>query len=294
MATIYTTLKSPVSVQTELTPRCNNICTYCYNAWRKDCEFEPELNLNEHLTMARKLVEADVFEDVLTGGEPLLRRDILYPLAHYLSSKGVDVKLNTNLVLITEDDCKQMQDNGIKGILGSLPSSDKEMYSRITQTQNYDGAIRGIELLVKHGLAPAINMVVMKENREQVYETGKFVHGLGAKGFCGTPASPSECSKRSCELNSQEIVETLDDLLRLNTDLGMRVDIVEPLPRCIIPDVEKYKIFLKKDCAAGKLTVAISSSGNIRPCTHVSQGYGNLVTEDLSAIWKMQLMIIKK
>src|SRR3989344_1704121 len=106
MTSTYKHLKAPVAVQIELTPRCNNSCEYCYNSWRGDFKMGPELKLQDYLSIGQKMIENEVFEVVLTGGEPLLKKEVVYPLANYLSSNGIDVKLNTNLTKITEEDCK--------------------------------------------------------------------------------------------------------------------------------------------------------------------------------------------
>lgn len=282
----YYELKSPAAVQTELTPRCNHKCRYCYNAWRGNHQYEPELGLKEHLDIAREVVDSEVFENVLTGGEPLLRRDVLYPVANFLAKNGVDVKINTNLSLINEEDCKRLKNNGVIGVMGSFPSFDEETFNYITQTKNFKKAIKGIEVLVKYGIPPAINMVVIQQNKDHVYQTGKMAYEMGAKGFCGTPVSPATYLDKSFELTPKETIQTLDDLLKLNEEFGISVDIVEPLPRCLFKDVKKYRTFLKKDCAAGKLTSVISSSGQVRPCTHVPKSYGNIIKEPLPVIWR--------
>jgi len=142
------------------------------------------------------------------------------------------------------------------------------------------------ENLVENGISISINMVVNQLNKNQVYETGKFLDSLGIRVFCATPASPCEYIPPDMELTREEVVNTLDDLLRLREDLGMIIDVVEPLPRCIVEDTKKYEHFFRRDCAAGKMTVAISPSGDVRPCTHVSKMYGNLLQEDLSSIWQ--------
>ncbi|NQU87143.1 MAG: radical SAM protein [Mariniphaga sp.] len=282
----YKNLSGPIAVQLELTPRCNNVCNYCYNSWRGNKDSEKELDLKEYMAIAKKLVKDEVFEVVLTGGEPLLRKDIVYPLADYFSKNGLKVGLNTNLTLLTQEDCDKIKDSNITRILGSLSSFDKEIYNKITQTKNYERALDGIELLVRNNIALGINMVVKQENKHQVYDTGKFVFGLGVNVFCGTPATPSEFLNSKEELTPKEIINTLDDLLRLKKEYGMFVDILEPLPRCIFKDAEKYEPFLKRDCGAGKITAVISSSGDVKPCTHVPKKYGNLLEKDLSEIWE--------
>jgi radical SAM protein with 4Fe4S-binding SPASM domain len=282
----YKELSSPVAIQMELTPRCNNICNYCYNSWRGDFKYEKELSLNKYLEIAKKIVDMNIFEVVLTGGEPLLRKDILYPLANYFSKNGLEVGLNTNLVLIDKEDPKKIKDNGINKVLGSLSSYKREIYNQITQTNNFDKALRGINLLVEGNVPLGINMVVKQENKNHVYETGSFISDFGVKVFCATPAMPSNFLNPKEELNPSEIVKTLDDLLMLKEKKGLYVDILEPLPRCLFINPEKYEHFLKRDCGAGKITAVISSSGNMRPCTHVAKEYGNVLKEDFSKIWK--------
>ncbi len=282
----YRELKSPATAQIELTSNCNNLCRYCYNSFRGEKDYDNGLQLKDSLRIGKEIVDNEVFEVVLTGGEPLLRRDLLYPLAEYLSSENVDVKMNTNLTLIDKDDPKKIEDSGILSVFGSLPSFNEKNYNRITRTERYRNAINGIEILLKSGIPTGINMVVTKLNREEVYETGKFLYELGIKSFCATPASPCYFMPKEIELKREEVVKTLDDLLRLKDEFGMRVDVVEPLPRCIVEKNDRYEIFLRRDCAAGKLTASISSKGDVSPCTHVQKSYGNLLKENLSQIWK--------
>ena len=282
----YTELKSPVTAQMALTEKCNNLCHYCYNSCRGDNEQSNGLDLKSSLKIAKELVDNDVFEVVLTGGEPLLRRDLLYPIGSYLASQGTSVPMNTNLVLVNKDDAKQIKDSGIKSVFGSFCSFDKDTYNSITQTKNYDKVIRGIEILLKEDVPLALNMVVSKLNKNQVYETGKFVKSLGLNSFCATPAAPCEYMPSEIELNSKEVVGVLDNLLKLKDEFDMSVDVVEPIPRCIINNPEKYIHFFRRDCAAGKITAYISPEGNVTPCTHVPIVYGNLLSDELSGIWK--------
>lgn len=237
------------------------------------------------MQIADSLIQSETLEIVLTGGEPLLRRDLIYPLAKKYTKNGVHVGLNSNLVKITNEDCHDILTSGISGVLGSLSSHKEGIYNQITQTNNYSNVVRGIKLLVEYEIPLALNMVVIQSNKDHVYETGKFAHSLGVKAFCATPASPSKFLSPKEELSVSDIISTLDDLLRLKNDLGMNVDIVEPLPRCLFSDPLRYEHFLKRDCGAGKTTVVISSSGKIRPCTHVPLEYGNILRDGIKGPW---------
>jgi len=283
---VYEELRSPVTAQLETTYKCTNKCNYCYNSWRGRKNLpKTSLSKEDSMILSKKLVEGELFEVVLTGGEPLLRRDIVYPCAEYLSSNNVDVGLNTNLILLNEKDIKKIKDSGISRVFASLSSSEERLYNEITETKAFRKAVRGIETILKNKLPLGINMVVTKTNKHQVYDVGKFLHEEGVKYFSATPASPCAFMPRELELDREEVIHTLDDLLRIQEDFKMIVDVVEPIPRCITDDSEKYEQFFKRDCAAGKLTIAISPGGKVRPCTHVSEEYGDLINEELSVIW---------
>jgi radical SAM protein with 4Fe4S-binding SPASM domain len=207
-------------------------------------------------------------------------------LAEYFSSKNTDVKMNSNLVLVDYEDTQRIKDSGILSVFGSLSSSNEETYNYITQTKNYSKAIKGLEKLLKKGIPTGVNMVVTDLNKTQVYETGKFLYGLGVTAFCATPASACEYMDQNLELSTKEVIQILDSLIALRDEFGMNVDVVEPIPRCIVDDSEKYEQFFRRDCAAGKMTISIDPNGDVTPCTHVSKKYGNLLTGKLEDSWR--------
>lgn len=286
MAPTYKELKSPVTAQMALTYGCNNLCRYCYNSTRGLVEQDKGVSLEDSMKIAEQIVDKEVFEVVLTGGEPLLRRDLLYPLARYFSKNNADVKMNSNLVLLNYEDAQKIKDSGILSVFGSLSSADEITYNHITQTKNYSKAIKGLETLLKNGIPTGVNMVVTDLNKNKVYETGEFLHKMGVDAFCATPASACEYMNPKLELSTNNVVKTLDALLALQNDFGMNVDVVEPIPRCIVDNPKKYEQFFRRDCAAGKMTISIDPNGDVTPCTHVSKKYGNLLKDDLTKVWK--------
>lgn len=237
------------------------------------------------MEIGKKLVDGEIFKNVFTGGEPLLRRGLVYHLAEFYSSNNIEVRLNSNLVLLKEEDCTRIKDSGIRGVFVGFPSSNEEIYNRLTSSNNYKNAIRGIELILKHGIPIAVNMVVNKINRNEVENTGAFLHALGIKSFAATPIIPCIYTGKELELDNNEIKQTLDTLLQLEKSFQMNVGIVETIPRCIFENTEKYERFFSRDCGAGRTTLAISSSGQVRPCTHSPLEYGNLLEKELSDIW---------
>lgn len=283
----YYNLRTPVTAQLELTSKCTNRCVYCYNSWRYDTEIkEKELSLSEFMIIANKFIKSEIFEVVFTGGEPLLRKDVLYPLIKKMSKEGVITKINSNLVLLDDEDIRRIKDLQVEGVLTSISSYDGKKHNRICGTNSFNRVISNLEKLILENISSGVSMVILENNKNDVYKTGKFLHeNVGLKIFCATPISPCSSTHKGLEIKPSDIEKVLEDLILLRNDFNMDVDVLEPIPLCIIKDIKKYTSFLERDCSAGRLTVTVSPSGDVRPCTHVSKKYGNLLNESMRAIW---------
>ncbi|MFH1376053.1 MAG: radical SAM protein [Candidatus Woesearchaeota archaeon] len=287
-------LKSPLNAQFELTFACPSLCSHCYNYWRyleekEMVKIEKELGPHHFLSIADKIAEAEIFSITLTGGEPLLRRDILYGVIERLNSKNVETNINSNLMLITDEDLARMESLQVGGFLTSFHTYDEEKFDKIS---NLNGAfrktIRGISLVRRNKRNPSTNMVVSQINKGDVYQTGKFLYSnFGIKRFSATPINPCTNAKAHLDmrLSKEETIETLEDLVRLEQDLGISTEVLEPIPYCLIYDNPSFEKFMKKTCTAGKSTIAIDPTANVRACIHLTKNYGSLLEESLEDIW---------
>lgn len=95
-------LKSPLTVQIELTEACNNACYHCYNYWRY-IETGKKLSVDSHENtlyhfevLLDHLIRNEVMTVSFTGGEPFLRRDILFYLIRKAKQGGMKAGVNTN------------------------------------------------------------------------------------------------------------------------------------------------------------------------------------------------------
>ena len=268
-------LKSPFTVQLELTNGCNNKCIHCYNYLRY-LRGEEELLMDLNLPIAhfsnilQQLAGLEVRVVILTGGEPFLRRDLLFPLARQAKQANMTVGINTNGTLVSEQDAAELMTIGVDFVLVSLMSSHPQVHNRIAQADNFEATIRGIKLLVEAGLNVSVNMVVSKINLDDVQETSQLVKKLGVRGFSATPAIACYLSDnhRSILLEPAEVKKTLNDLL-LAKETCLDVDVLEPLVHCMFSKDERLRFggFLDhRSCSAGITEAAISPEGDVRPC----------------------------
>jgi radical SAM protein with 4Fe4S-binding SPASM domain len=283
-------LSLPTQLQLEITDKCNLKCPHCFNY--DTCSFgmneSKDLNLSEMDNIARIIVENKIFSVVLTGGEPLTKPDLLFRLLSYFIKNDVTVSINTNLLLLDQS----IIDNFLKlvagGILVSCPSSDPETYHKMTGGGDYSVFKRKVKLLVDSGLCFSVNMVVNKNNIDQIKTTAIALKEIGIKSFGATPMGlvPGNSQYKNV-LDKAEIISLVNDLLWLKQELSLNVDIFTSLPKCSFPEeIYGEKIgFLNRSCQAGKSSTTVSNIGDIRPCSHSSEVYGNLLVESFKNIY---------
>jgi radical SAM protein with 4Fe4S-binding SPASM domain len=284
-------LRAPLDVQWELTPWCCYNCQHCYNYWRREISPKRILTPQElqiHSKTAEELLVAGVFHATLTGGEPLGVLEQVFPLLQNLHSHKVYLTMNTNLALFDRDKAHLLRQLGIHSLLTSVISGDEHLNDELAQNHGaYKHTIRGIELALAEGFRVSVNMVVSAKNVHTVYQTGKLAHDLGVTTFAGTKVSkPSNCSKFGDFLLSiEQTQQILENLLRIRSDFGLRVDSLEPYPASIFTSLEMQQTFGRRQCSAGQTSCAIGVNGEVRPCAHGSNSYGN-TTMGLAKAWE--------
>ena len=105
----------PLSVQVDLTYRCNEQCVHCY----LDHEDHGEMTTPEIKHLLDELAEAGVFFLTMSGGEILLRKDF-FEILEYARALRFCVKLKTNAVLIRERQADRMRSLGVHSIQISI------------------------------------------------------------------------------------------------------------------------------------------------------------------------------
>ena len=285
-------LKSPITMQMELTWGCNEACNFCYNPKRKHGGLvtieSPIPSRQKFIDRVNKIADAEVFYVTITGGEPFVRKDAIFDVVQQFSERGVDFSINSNLSLASEDDLRRLRDAGTMNILTSLPSYEKTTHRCITNSNTYDRIVENIARSGKLGIRTGVSMVVTTENKGHVYETGRFVANLGATSFYATPMSPCKekiDDQKELLLEKDDVLAVLSDLVSLEKEYGIHTGVLEPLPHCLIFHDERLKKFLSRACVAGVSTATVGPDGNLRPCSHSTQIYGNIDDDTLQHLW---------
>lgn len=170
-AQITDSLSRPIrDLRISVTDRCNFRCTYCMpkEVFNSDYEFlrrDELLSFEEITRISKVFATLGVKKIRLTGGEPLLRKNISILIEQLSKVKQIeDISLTTNGVLLSKDLAMQLKDSGLQRITISLDALDDETFKSVSDVSlNVGQVLKAIENADAAGLSPLkINMVVKK------------------------------------------------------------------------------------------------------------------------------------
>ena len=144
-----------------LTELCNLRCTYCMPA--EGIQLSPRshiMNFDEIYTIAKTFVKHGVTKIRLTGGEPLVRKDVAIVLKK-LATLPVELSMTTNAVIIDKY-IDVLKDCNIKNLNVSLDSLQAEKFNTITRRNNFKKVYNNLQLLIKEGFNVKVNAVLIK------------------------------------------------------------------------------------------------------------------------------------
>lgn len=145
-----------------VTQRCNLHCMYC----GADCPDTGELTAEEISRITAAFVKEGVTKVRLTGGEPLLRRDIAEIAAGIRAVPGVKkLVLTTNGVLLAEQ-ATALRNAGVDAVNVSLDALEEDAYEKLTGANALQKVLSGIDAALHAGLRLRVNSVLLRGQNE--------------------------------------------------------------------------------------------------------------------------------
>lgn len=212
-----------------LTDRCSLRCTYCMPEqgveWLARSSI---LTTDEIVRVARVLASLGIVEVRLTGGEPLLRRDVVDVVARLAAIEGVDgpleVSMTTNGLRLHEL-AAPLREAGLTRVNISIDTLDRERFAALTCRDRLDDVLRGIEAARRAGFSPLkLNAVPMRGvNDDELVDLVQFAvdHGAQMRFIEQMPLDAGHTWSRVDMVDAGEILDALTARFRL-TPLGER------------------------------------------------------------------------
>jgi radical SAM protein with 4Fe4S-binding SPASM domain len=163
----------------EVTKGCNLRCIHC-RATATELSSPYDLPTTKALNLIKQVSQSFLPILVLSGGEPLFRRDI-FDLASYATSLGIRVALATNGTLVTKPMARKILDSGVRRVSISLDGADASTHDAFRSMPGaFDAALRGFHNLRELGMSLQINMTIARHNAHQLPAVLALAKGIGA------------------------------------------------------------------------------------------------------------------
>ncbi|WP_407376063.1 GTP 3',8-cyclase MoaA [Methanobrevibacter sp.] len=162
-----------LSLRITLTNRCNVNCLYCHHDGM--VKSKDEMTADEVYTICKVAKKIGVRKIRLSGGEPLLKKDIVETVRKISSLGFKDISMTTNGILLGKY-AQDLKDAGLDRVNVSLDTLNRETFEFITKKDYLEDAKNGILKAVEVGLYPVkINMVIMKDiNQNEIDDMFEF------------------------------------------------------------------------------------------------------------------------
>ena len=130
-------LSLPLTAQIEVTDFCNHRCIHCYNL-DSEVKNRPTRKVSDDIVLAcaQKLIDNNIFSVIVTGGEPLIKKELTKKVILLLKDNNIRVSLNSNLTLADDDFIQFLKEQKV-GVLTSCPSGEESSFSKLVGVDNY-------------------------------------------------------------------------------------------------------------------------------------------------------------
>jgi len=253
-----------------ITSRCNLNCSHCYVKGR---DLGQELPPNEALTLAEKIVELGADSVNITGGEPLLRRD-LFKIIDYFREHGLRVSVFSNLTLLTEKIARNLARREIT-IYTSIDGARPETHELIRGRGTWHPTMKGIRMLIDLGVTVRSCFTITKYNYRETGDYLVFSRDLGVDYMSLIPVIPSTKRARNAMPSNKQVYEAI----KLAENTAKNEDIYAsiwcaPFAGLYVSDKHLY---IGK-CPA-YTTLDVGPDGRVLLCDTLDLTIGNILTD---------------
>ena len=268
-------LNIPLSVQLDLTYRCNERCIHCY----LDHDDHGEMNTAEIKGLLDQMADAGVFFLTISGGEIMMRKDFFEILEH-AHARTFSIKLKTNGVLIRKKEAERIRALGVESVQISVYSHRAEVHDAITKMPgSFRQTIEAVRLLRTVGLHVTMANVLMVQNAQDYPGVRTLANELGAQCTLDPTITPMMDGDRSIlELNVDKAA--LREVFR---DIALVGNVEE---FCAPPQGVDEDALDMLPCSAGHTACYVSPYGDVYPCVQFPLPSGNVRRTKFVDIWR--------
>lgn len=287
---------APYLVALNLTRRCNLACAHCYlDAGARAATDPEELGTDEVRALIDDIAalggETMV---VLTGGEPLLRRDI-EPIAAHAAGLGLMVVVGTNGMALTRWRVATLQGAGVAGVGISVDSLDPERHDAFRGLPGgFARTMDGIDNCRRAGLGFQIHFTVTDDTAGELDAMIAFARSCGAIALnvfflvgTGRGRHVSNISRAGYDRTLRRLTRAARDtegiMIRAKCAPHFKRMAIELDPDWPITTAHGYEA---GGCLAGTRYARVTPSGEVTPCPYIAHSAGSIRQRRFAEIWQ--------
>jgi radical SAM protein with 4Fe4S-binding SPASM domain len=313
----------PYVVSWNLTYRCNLACEHCYldaggtpRVGTENFADRSELGTEECFKVIDEIAAfAPECLTILTGGEPLLRRDIL-EIVRRAAERELWVVVGTNGVRITETVARRLAEAGARGLSLSLDALDPDRHDRFRRVRGaWRNTVEGAEILNRTGLPFIVQTTAGSHNLGELEAIADFAHDrLAAKVWNLYFLVPTGRGQFVSDMTPAQYDEVLTCLYRIQQKYNRRMLVnakcaphyiktvlenacpepgrragieTDPLPTDAGAAMAPFRTYSggAGGCPAGTHYMGIRPNGDVTPCPYLPVFAGNLRRAPLADLW---------
>jgi AdoMet-dependent heme synthase len=265
----------PLSAHLDVTYRCNERCEHCY----LDHDGAGEMTTLEIKDLLDQLAAAGVLFLTISGGEPLIRRD-LFEIIEHARSLLFNIKLKTNAVLIREKQARRLRELNVEQVQISVYSHRPEVHDAISKLPgSLRRTVAAIRLLRQHGLKVTLANVLMKGN----FQDSEGVRRLASEVGAHYTLDPTITPMMNGDTSVLRLRISPEGLRSAFQDSNLVGDVAS---FCAAPPPVDEGAREGYPCSAGHTGCYISPRGEVYPCVQFPLSCGNVREQAFLEIWR--------
>ena len=260
-----------LSLDLELTKRCNLRCVYCYaDGGRPNPD---ELNLEEIYGAIDEAKSLGARNVTLTGGEPLIHRHF-FDVAEYIHEAGLQISLYTNGTLIDPKVAEKLVEIDVFPCV-KLDAVQPEIQDALAGVDGaFESIMEGLECLMEVGYGEEyqmnVNTVICRLNIENLPEVWEWARKNDIQPSFLRLGPKGRAREGGLAVKTSELKELFEKLSEIDRDFGENWEPTTP--------------FCGRGCNKQYISCYVSSNGVVQPCTGVDIPAGNIREESLGKI----------
>lgn len=278
-----------------LTRRCNLNCSHCYlEAETLQHGSDDELTTEEVTRLLDQIAERSTDTMVvLTGGEPLIRKD-LEELVHHGSQLGLSIVIGTNGVLLNEKRVQSLKAAGVMGAGISVDSLDPGFHDQFRGCPgSWEKTLTGMDACRKHNLPFQVHFSITEGNAAELEGMVDFAQAVGAHLLNIFFLVCTGRGEKMSDITPQRYEETLTQIIEAQQrypELMIRARCAPHYKRIAYqrnPDspITRAEGYEGGGCIAGTHYCRITPEGGVTACPYIPDEEGNIRQQPFLQIW---------